>query len=581
MKIFYTSVLIISLIISGLSTFAQCPDCVPDETCIPEVAFPAICPEILPVATAGEYYETVITFYMPAELEDPESGFIVTLNQILVSGITGIPFGLSYELSGDDNIYYPSQGEQFGCATICGTPILPGEYSVNVNVVASVTVFGISQTLPQSFGIDLLVLPGEGGTNSFIYDNQAACDELSVQFEALINGSPNPTAWDWDFGNGNTSDQQIPPVQVYDEPGEYIATCTTIITEYFLQSVNVTSFWDNWSGDIEEATAFFFSPDPYFTLTDASNSPVYASSVIDDVTSASWNNLNIPLGNPPYTISFWDEDLISETDFLGSYEMPFSPGAFSFNANGTMGILTIEAIAGDPIYDEQIFTVFPDPITSFIVDGASDIITFDNPDLDTFLWFFNNDTINNANGPSLEMNNPGVYYCEVTNIYGCSGISEPYILCPEISILYNPFEETLSVSPGYETYTWFYNGLPLENEDENIISSYGLGNYAVTITTNYGCEVESSVYSITVGINEIDPFENLVVFPNPSSGLFQLRNLTSAPTWQVYDLAGRLITQSDISLRNEIDLRHLSSGVYVLNLQLNNFRKSLPLIIER
>jgi PKD repeat protein len=580
MKIFYTIAFVASALMMTKHSSAQCAECVPDETCIPEVAFPTICPEVLPDATAGEFYETVVTFYMPAEVEDPESGFVVTLNEILVAGLSGLPFGLSYELSGDDNLYFPSQGEQFGCVNICGTPILPGTYTVNVNVVASVIVFGTNQTMPQSFSIDLIVLPGEGGTNSFVYNNQAACDSLAVQFEALINGNPNPTSWSWDFGNGNTSNEQIPAIQIYDEPGEYTVSCTTIITEYFLQSVNVTSFADGWSGDAEEISALFFNPDPYFILTDASNAPVYQSSTIDDVLSASWTNLGVPLSNPPYTISFYDEDLISDTDFLGSYSLTFGPGAFSFNAGGTQGILVIEAIDTEPIYDEQIFTVFPEPNALFNIDEDNNVLSYNDPELDTYTWFFNGDTITNAMGSSLEMLAPGVYSCSVTNIYGCSGLSEEYVLCPEISIVYDPFNETLSVATGFETYHWEYNGLPLEGETGNSISSYGLGNYAVSITTSYGCEVESEVYSITVGVEELNPLIHALVYPNPGKGNFNIKGVSGPVQCEVYDLRGRLVFQEALNYDNTLNLNQLAEGAYTLKLIQKSHHQSLRLLIS-
>jgi len=548
-----------------IAAMGQCPDCTPDESCVPEVAFPALCPEVLPDATAGEYYETTITFYMPAELEDPESGFVVSLEVIQVTNVIGLPFGLTFELSGDDDYFYPAQGEQFGCATLCGTPLLAGLYNVTVYVNATVTVFGITQSITESFSVPLTVLQGEGGTGSYTYSNLASCDSLEVAFEALINAAPSPTSWDWNFGNGNTSNQQIPPVQLYTSPGEYTVSLLTTITNYLLESVNVTGLWDNWSGDADD----FFGlgdPDPFFVLTDGNGNVVYTSETVDNVSSASWGSLNYWLTTPPYSISFYDEDLITENDFLGTIQVNFSPGAQSFNVNGTQGILNIVAQTGDQFYDEQVFTVFPDPTTEFLVNEENGVLYYDDPLLEEFVWFFNGDTIPNAIDSALVMVQPGVYSCLVANEFGCSGFSSTYTLCPELNLVYDPFGETLSVASGFATYTWEFNGLPLEGETGNSIDASTPGNYSVTITTSYGCEVGSSVYTITVGLDEPGAAE-ISIYPNPSNGVFRLsrdREPLRYEPWRAMDSRGRICASGNTGPDGMADMSGCSPGMYLL-----------------
>ena len=308
---------LIALLLLGNFSFGQCVDCVPDDSCISEVQFPQLCPEVAPAATAGEYYEETMTFFMPAQLVDPDSEVTVDLLSVTINQVTGLPFGLTFQLSEEDNTYNPGDGQTLGCATICGTPLLPGEYSVTVLITAEVSFIGFPSTVNESFSQPLTVLPGEGGNASFSIDNLASCDSLVVDPVALIDGSPGITEYSWDFGNGFGSNEADPDPITYNESGDYTISLTTTISDYILQSVSVTSFDDNWAGDVEEFTTNF-APDPFFVLTDGSNNPVYTSSVLTDVFGASWTDLGIVLNNPPYTIAFYDEDLISATDFLGS-----------------------------------------------------------------------------------------------------------------------------------------------------------------------------------------------------------------------------------------------------------------------
>jgi Secretion system C-terminal sorting domain len=65
------------------------------------------------------------------------------------------------------------------------------------------------------------------------------------------------------------------------------------------------------------------------------------------------------------------------------------------------------------------------------------------------------------------------------------------------------------------------------------------------------------------------PVENLIIYPNPSSGVFYVRvNEDELDYYQLYDAAGRLIKIRPEFRENDflIDLRHLSAGIYFLHM---------------
>ncbi len=551
---------------------AQCNECTPDPTCTSDDDFPTICPEELPNGTTGIYYETFLTFYMPASVVDPGSGVEATLNTIVIAGVAGLPFGMTWQSNSPNNTYYPSQGENLGCASLCGTPILPGEYEVVITVNVEATAFGFNQSLTESFTLPLTIEQGEGSNATFNYDVLVGCGEVNSNFEAVIDGSPGVTTYEWDFGNGNTSNDAIPETQTYTEPGEYTVTLTTTIQNYSLNTVAVTQLNNNWCGDIEEpfcncGTPFIGTcPDPYFVITDGSGVNVYTSTVFDDVETATWNNLNFLLTNPPYTITIWDADLISQDDNLGSTQFTLQTGSQGFNANGSQGTININLVVSNVFTNEETITVFPIPDATFMFDEDLQALVYDDETLETFIWSFNGDLLIEGPIDTLYLTEPGIYQCQVFNSFGCTATSEEFILCPTIELEYNADTETLSVESGFETYSWTFNGLPLSGANGPTVDASALGNYTVTITTDYGCEVTSEVFQVTVGVADHLGLTALKLWPNPATQHVSLDLPDGVWSLDVFDLSGRMVERQDALVGNTIfvyEVSHLPAGSYL------------------
>ena len=151
-----------------VTSYFLAAQCSYDESCTISPAFPNICPMQLPDATAGEFYSTDLTFWMPTQFE--AEGFEVELTELAVSQIAGFPIGLDVELSNPSMVFYPSESE-FGCASVSGVPFSAGDYVITVYVVANVTVaaVGFEIAYPTEFNLFLTVNPGSGGNNSFTY----------------------------------------------------------------------------------------------------------------------------------------------------------------------------------------------------------------------------------------------------------------------------------------------------------------------------------------------------------------------------------------------------------------------------
>ncbi len=114
-----------------------------------------------------------------------------------------------------------------------------------------------------------------------------------------------------------------------------------------------------------------------------------------------------------------------------------------------------------------------------------------------------------------------------------------------------------------------------------------------TITTTYtvngantlGCKNTATVtqnVSTCTGINELleGSAENVVVYPNPSNGLFTIELLANSSV-TVVDLLGKVVYAKQLQEgKQAINLTHLSKGVYILKADANGVLKSVRLIRE-
>ena len=120
-------------LLASVDAQAQCNSCQPDLSCV-AVDFPVLCPEQLPNGIQGEPYESSATFNLPPSVTDPGSGLEATLLTVTISSVTGLPFGLEFSPNNPNGVYQPQDGEYYGCAVVCGTPLVSGSFFVDINV---------------------------------------------------------------------------------------------------------------------------------------------------------------------------------------------------------------------------------------------------------------------------------------------------------------------------------------------------------------------------------------------------------------------------------------------------------------
>ncbi len=479
----------------SLCSFAssQCADCVPASDCSSDDGFPTICPEILPAATTGTFYEETITFFMPADVIDPGSGVSASLNSVTVTAITGVPLGLEVALDESDAVYEPSNGQTSGCANICGEPVLAGVYDMVISISAVASAFGLEQVVNESFAYVLVVEEGAGGTGTFVFSPTNGCDSLWASFEASLVGGPNQiTTYGWDFGNGITSDASSIDSILFNGTGSYDVVLQTVIADQVLTQITLNSTggggWDD---------GFFPDPDPYFVLSDANGSNIYTSSTVQESYSATWSELSIVLTNPPYSIAFYDEDFLAGDDGLGSTSFtPSGAGTIDLNANPSYAVATIGLQEAINILDSATVMVNSSPEVGLLwLDDDTLLCT--NPSLGQYNWMWGDSLI--LSSPEFEYapEENGFYSVIGTSALGCSASSDSLLHCSDeaflgldLSTTASGDPEWLSTDAGLTEYIWNSNGIALdtlEDMEGHLWYPANSGWYSVLAWDSYGC----------------------------------------------------------------------------------------------
>ena len=533
--------------IISIYSFAQCTY---DESCTISPAFPNICPIQLPDATAGEFYSTDLTFWMPIQFE--AEGFEVVLTELAVSQIIGFPLGLTAELSNPSMVFYPAENE-FGCAYVSGIPFAPGDYVITVYVVANVTVesVGFEIAYPTEFNLYLTVNPGSGGNNSFTFSPTNGCEDLEVNFEALITSEDYDVEYVWDFGNGATSNEQFPPSQIYNNSGDYEVSLVTNLTSNVIELDSFSIDWvseDCYGGDAEELCwpevtdpIFGFTildggcwsdPDLFIKIFDANGSLIYQTGGIGSGayvtgTSASWSDINLNLINPPYTVEIWDTEAwdltdgldviigilginpqFSQDDLLGTYNLNLDAGEHDFNSGCSNGsyMITSSVVPVSTIENSEIISVFDVPDLETNLDEDNYVVYIEDESITSFQWYLDGVLIEGATQSSYSVEISGTYHVEFITENGCFGMSIPLevLKCADLepSIILSCLTLNSNINDELYEFTWYLEESIYGSGNSIVVNQDG--NYWFVMTDESGCTWYSNTIFFQMPPEDLD-----------------------------------------------------------------------------
>jgi Secretion system C-terminal sorting domain len=627
----YTLILFLALM-SGMS-MAQCPTCTPVFSTCPAAG--GLCNK-LDTAYAHHPFNKVINFYMPKVITDPallaqcQGCSQIDLLHITVTGVSGLPTGVSYLLS-NGGYYNVQGGDSMGCATFCGTPLLAGTYVVTVYLEADVTAIGTpignvtQNNNPQQYVDTLWVLPDTvAGVSSFTYgsNGSSACDSITISLNALLSApQPNLTRYFWNIG-GITSNAQSPGTFRYTNtsstPDTIPVTLTTIFYNYIVKNVHIDYISGGYCGDIEELTCACISgadsPDPYikFPLLGFNNSSNYVSNQCRNV---NFDNLglSIPLGTQTLAMEIWDKDngppFGSADDLIGSYNLNVLLGEYLYSNNNAYGYVEYDTIEGTNVTETLNVIVNPTPRVPFVIASKDSFCTNDSTYIGVdsasfypgFQYAWYRDTVfltaNVDSGFYTKL--PGKYHVVITNpATGCSvqstshkvssfaAAGNPNLVFTGTQIFINPLVNGFAAN-------WYYNGNLVTGQNGDILNYLGNGVYTAQIYNKSDANCANNLTPLTVNVNSIEEAANnavtgLILSPNPNNGKFHLQFSSEQPQTihlSIENMIGQVVFNRELdnfsgNFNQEMDLSELSKGVYLVWIETNHGRQNRKVVVQ-
>ncbi len=179
-KLFAIKKLTCIILILNISLFMirhSYTQCIPDTIGCVDINDPGqLCPDTLPNAYVGTYYDETVTIWPPSEAEVGEA--TITIYKIVIDSIGNIPPGIEYEINAVD--LYPDTAY---CVLINGTPTSAGTYTLYIKVIPYIMVFSNIVELPPQ--VD------DSSVSVTVYE-ASKLDEMRSHSFDVIKCSPNP-----------------------------------------------------------------------------------------------------------------------------------------------------------------------------------------------------------------------------------------------------------------------------------------------------------------------------------------------------------------------------------------------------
>jgi hypothetical protein len=165
----------------------------------------------------------------------------------------------------------------------------------------------------------------------------------------------------------------------------------------------------------------------------------------------------------------------------------------------------------------------------------------------------------------------------------CPADAEFYYTKPTVNILVNDTFAFAGTAPTGTTFTWDFAGgtaIPGTGVGPQSIQWTTIGWKVVTLTVSVGtCSnifTDSVLVTNTAGINAIDNHDVVEIFPNPSSGMFNVEikgNSIAQISISVYDILGRNVKTVEGLNTNKVsvNLSDQPSGNYFIKVSSDNY----------
>ena len=282
--------------------------------------------------------------------------------------------------------------------------------------------------------------------------------------------------------------------------------------------------------------------------------------------------------------------MVSDSTFTGSSYDGLPVGTYEIlveDGNGCSTSEMVEVMNADPV-------VATATSTSVTCSGSADgVVSIDaTGGTGTFQYSDNGNDFVAANEFDDLVADDYTFYAQDEN--GCIAEAEVVVTSPD-PIVIGGFpsegEDTgnavidISVTGGTPDYSYEWTGPGVDGTTTADLEGLSSGTYTVEVTDAAGCS-EVATFNVVTGIYELADGVEAQIFPNPSTGLFQVQweGWTGGTvTFSVVDARGRQVTQgvwagAGSSFLTTLDLSGFENGLYRLNVVSNGIPTSIQLL---
>ncbi len=138
--------------------------------------------------------------------------------------------------------------------------------------------------------------------------------------------------------------------------------------------------------------------------------------------------------------------------------------------------------------------------------------------------------------------------------------------------------DTLFATSGFTSYQWYFNTVPISGANGSYYVATANGNYAIVVTNLAGCSGGTNIPNVVTGIDVMSLQNNFVVYPNPSTGTFELKFSSSKNSMVAVELlnnVGQVISSHNLVSTTGINTmtfneENLPAGLYSIKIIADN-----------